>query len=327
MSLYRVSSKGSALFALALFCSHARAATITVDCGSATDSNFTGGSPFTIIPLVPPGTGDLTLRYGQTFSYTFPADNIPYIVTFQFLEPCGGSNCSAGQITAAGQRVFSVTINDEIKLPAFDVFAAAGGSLMAINRSVIAVAADKTLRIVFTSQIRTAVVSSIAFRPLYDVILDQSSITARSIIDDKCTRCHGVDGPWLDTAGVWHPFPSDSLLGFANTRKEVGDLDLRTRASILQGGSRGPAIIPKNGAASRMYRYAAFLPAVPPTLADVARLNAANGDLKQMPPYAYGISADPTGEAIDRFLSLSPTVELTPRQLAAVKFWIDLGAP
>ncbi len=133
---------------------------------------------------------------------------------------------------------------------------------------------------------------------------------AWSILTTKCTRCHGTDGPWLDSSGVWHPFPADSLLGFANTRGEVGNLDLRTFQSMRTGGNRGPAVVPGNSAASLIYRFTSLLISVPPTEADVAALDALDVDFPPaavlMPPYPYSLS---------------------PAESAALKAWIDAGCP
>ena len=47
---------------------------------------------------------------------------------------------------------------------------------------------------------------------------------------------------------------------------QTSGLDLRTREGMLRGGSRGPALVPGNPEASRLYRYVARLekPSMPP---------------------------------------------------------------
>ena len=69
---------------------------------------------------------------------------------------------------------------------------------------------------------------------------------------------------------------------------QLGKLDLRTRDSALAGGARGAAIVPGNAEQSRLYRFVAGLESI------------------RMP-----MSADP----------------LAPAQIAAIKNWIDQGAP
>ncbi len=133
---------------------------------------------------------------------------------------------------------------------------------------------------------------------------------AWSILNTKCTRCHGTDGPWLDSSGVWHPFPTDSLLGFQNTRGEVGNLDLRTFQSMRTGGNRGPAVVPGDSSRSLIYRFTSLLISVPPTQDDVAALDGLDVDFPPaavlMPPYPYSLS---------------------PAESAALKDWIDAGCP
>jgi hypothetical protein len=296
----RVGVTALALFAFPLF-----AVQTTIDCGSATDSNFTGGTAYTAVAVAPPGTVvDLTVRYGPQFSYTFPAANVAYVVTFHFLETT---------VQGPGQRVFSVSVNNQEIITNLDVFATAG-FMTPMTRSAVVFAADQLLTVTFTASVRNAMVAAIDFNPLFQPL----AAAAQGIINSKCTRCHGDTGP-----------PADTFLTFDRFRKEVGDLDLRTRAAMLQGGSRGPAIVPGNGAASLIYRFTSFVPAMPPTLADVAKENAADArGLLSMPPgVGQSASASPSMDVIDTFASLSPTWELTPQQLAILKLWIDVGAP
>jgi hypothetical protein len=58
-------------------------------------------------------------RYSMP-AYRFTVPNGKYTVRLHFAETYEG-------ITEAGQRVFSVNINDNVVLPDFDVFKAAGG--------------------------------------------------------------------------------------------------------------------------------------------------------------------------------------------------------
>ena len=49
-------------------------------------------------------------------------------------------------------------------------------------------------------------------------------------------------------------------------KEKTSGLDLRTRDAMLRGGSRGPALVPGDPEASRLYRYVARLekPSMPP---------------------------------------------------------------
>ena len=84
---------------------------------------------------------------------------------------------------------------------------------------------------------------------------------AAEILSQNCLACHG----------------SAAMSG----------LDLRTRASMLKGGTRGAAIVPGKAEASRLYRFVAGL------------------DQPVMPPAG----------------------KLPPEKLAAIKKWIESGAP
>lgn len=85
----------------------------------------------------------------------------------------------------------------------------------------------------------------------------------RPILERKCFQCHG---------GVL----------------QMSGLDLRTRDSMLKGGEKGPALIPGNAVASRMYRRAARL---------------------EQP-----------------FMPMAPLAPLTEQEIAVFKSWIEGGA-
>src|SRR5262245_24761484 len=84
-----------------------------------------------------------------------------------------------------------------------------------------------------------------------------------SILKLKCLQCHGE-------------------------AVQMSNLDLRTRESMLKGGDNGPAIVPGNAGASRLYRR-------------VTGLEKPGMPLAPMPP-------------------------LTSQEIAALKSWIDQGA-
>src|SRR5262245_42196442 len=84
-----------------------------------------------------------------------------------------------------------------------------------------------------------------------------------SILKLKCLQCHG-----------------DAV--------QMSNLDLRTRESMLKGGDNGPAIVPGNAGASRLYRRVTGL------------------EKPVMP--------------------MSPMPPLTSQEIATMKSWIDQGA-
>jgi hypothetical protein len=109
--------------------------------GSATgsfvaDQFFSGGSTYTNTATIdmsqvttnpPPAAVFNTERYGA-MTYTIPnlTAGRTYTVTLYFAETF---------LTAAGQRLFSVSINGSTVLSSFDIYASAGGANRAIARS------------------------------------------------------------------------------------------------------------------------------------------------------------------------------------------------
>ncbi len=148
---------GATLALVLVLAAHAETLIFAIDAGSPIDSNFTGGAAY-LIPqaLLPPGTTDATLRFGTAFSYRVPSDNCAYIVTFRFIEP---------NMKAAGQRIFSVRINNQVAIDRLDLVAEAG-YLTPLSRSVVVMGSDSALRIHFEAHVRSAVVSAIQVQPL-----------------------------------------------------------------------------------------------------------------------------------------------------------------
>ena len=135
-------------------------ATVSINSGgSATgsftaDQDFSGGSTYTttntintsqITGTVPPVAVFQSERYG-TFTYTIPnrTAGSTQTVTLYFAET---------YLTAAGQRLFGVTINGTSVLSGFDIYAAAGGANRAIARTFTTTAnSSGQVVIAFTSQ-------------------------------------------------------------------------------------------------------------------------------------------------------------------------------
>ena len=87
-----------------------------------------------------------------------PGSRVPvpggrYRVTLKFQEPAAD---------AAGVREFDVKVNGKIVLRRFDIFAAAGGKLKAVDRSVDATSRDGAILIEFHSVKRAALVSALS---------------------------------------------------------------------------------------------------------------------------------------------------------------------
>jgi uncharacterized protein YkwD len=110
---------------------HAGGSAVTDAVGNvwSADSSYSGGNPWSTSQNIA-NTASPALyqscRYGDGFSYQFNVANGSFNVLLKFAEVSR---------TAAGQRIFSVVINGTTVLTNFDIFAAAGGPLIAIDRS------------------------------------------------------------------------------------------------------------------------------------------------------------------------------------------------
>jgi beta-galactosidase len=130
------------------------------------DAFFSGGTPRGINPADSsplqriavsaddPGIYD-SFREGA-FRYRVPVPGGRYHVTLKFQEPTMGK---------AGAREFDVLINGKTVLARFDVFAAAGGVLTAVDRSFEASCGDDGLLIEFRPVTGDALVSAISITP------------------------------------------------------------------------------------------------------------------------------------------------------------------
>ena len=97
-----------------------------------------------------------SFREGE-FSYRVPLPNGRYRVTLKFQEPAAG---------AAGVRAFDVQVNGKIVLRRFDIFAAAGGKLKAVDRAFDTTSRDGGILIEFSPLIGKALVSALSIESL-----------------------------------------------------------------------------------------------------------------------------------------------------------------
>jgi hypothetical protein len=120
------------------------------------DTGFSAGNAFatssTITDTVNPSQAPLykSVRYGN-FQYQFSVPNGTYTVNLKFAEVYW---------TSTGQRVFNVAINGSTVLSNFDIVAAAGGTLTAVDKA-FTVAATSTITIQFTSVVDSASINAI----------------------------------------------------------------------------------------------------------------------------------------------------------------------
>jgi hypothetical protein len=107
------------------------------------DSNYTGGSTFsTTNPILNTTSPSLyqTCRWGA-FTYNFPVANGSYNVILKFAEVSRFS---------PGARQFNVAINGTTVLADFDIYAAAGGAFIALDKSFPVTATSGQITILFS---------------------------------------------------------------------------------------------------------------------------------------------------------------------------------
>ncbi|HEY1338209.1 MAG TPA: malectin domain-containing carbohydrate-binding protein, partial [Bryobacteraceae bacterium] len=106
------------------------------------DTNYAGGQTWSVgsgISNTAASTLYQTCRYGN-FSYTVAVPNGNYTVNLKFAEV---------SMTGPGQRMFNVNINGDRALSNFDIYAAAGGALRAIDKPFTVSVTGGTITIQF----------------------------------------------------------------------------------------------------------------------------------------------------------------------------------
>jgi len=125
------------------------------------DNSYSGGSPWIVSQnIANTATPALyqSCRYGYAFSYQFSVANGPYNVVLKFAEVSQ---------SGPGQRVFNVAINGVTVLSNFDIFAAAGGPLIAIDRSFPVTVTNGQITIQFSSgPANSPMINAIDIQPL-----------------------------------------------------------------------------------------------------------------------------------------------------------------
>jgi len=125
---------------------------------------WSGGTEYTVANAP---AGYESLHYGSSFSTSVAVPNGLYLVTMSFIEPT---------VHGAGQRVMSVSINDQQVLTVFDIFARAG-FMAPLTRSFVVSVTGGTMVFDFGTYVRSAVVSGIVIEPLTNVVLTAPGTT------------------------------------------------------------------------------------------------------------------------------------------------------
>jgi hypothetical protein len=120
------------------------------------DLGFTGGSTYSTTHAIA-GTATPALyqteRYNSaTLQYAFTVTNGSYTVKLHFAEIYN---------TAAGQRVFNVVVNGQTVLSNFDVFAAAGGQYIAVDKAIPVNVTNGSVTIQFVPVVSNPKISAI----------------------------------------------------------------------------------------------------------------------------------------------------------------------
>jgi len=121
------------------------------------DTGFTGGSTYSVASTITGTTTPAlyqTERYG-TFTYQFPIANGSHTVTLKFAEL---------YFTSSGSRVFNVAINGSTVLSNFDVVAAAGAGLKAVDKQFPVNVTNSQIVILFTAVVSTPTINAIAIQ-------------------------------------------------------------------------------------------------------------------------------------------------------------------
>lgn len=235
------------LFSIPLF-----GASLFVDLGPP-DPYCTGGARYDI--ATPGATGDLTLLYG-TFSCKIPQSPGAYLVTLNLRE--------TGTVTAKGQRIFSVKINDQLVLDRFDLFAAAG--LTPIAKSYVAGSSGIIITIDFSYSLKSAVASSIEIAPLSgdSIVLPVDGLPFRVLSEVPVQQ---PDGSWaLKGPQAGFSYIIYDVAVYVNGLRMQADVDYKTAPD--SGPDWQLKITPTNPWAGKVLAdYTVYLPKpLPPVL-------------------------------------------------------------
>ncbi|MBD2210373.1 PQQ-dependent sugar dehydrogenase [Nostoc linckia FACHB-104] len=124
------------------------------------DQYFSGGNTYATTAAIANTVEDPLYqneRWLNDFSYAIPVTNGDYTVKLKFAELF---------FTGAGQRVFDVNAEDQLKIDDLDIFKEAGAANTALDKSFTVKVADGTLNLKFLSSINNAKVDAIEIIPL-----------------------------------------------------------------------------------------------------------------------------------------------------------------
>lgn len=132
---------------------------LTDPAGVAWSADQYGSAAYVTTETIPAGVSPIysTKRYGLTFQYVIPALDGPYTVSLYMIDTTS---------TAAGQRVFSATINAAPALVAYDIVADAGVNVPTKKTFSVTAAGGKGITIAYTTALKSAMVNAIEVLPV-----------------------------------------------------------------------------------------------------------------------------------------------------------------
>ena len=152
---------------------------------------FTGGRTFSNINPIAQTEDDFLYQseyIGQDFNYSQAVPNGSYDVTLHFAEI---------YFNQSGKRVFDVTLEDQLVLDDFDIYAQAGGKDLALERTFNVEVTDEFIDLDFLSSVNLAKISAIEIEPRHPV-----------------TRINAGGDEYTDSLGQ----PWQASIGFSNER-------------------------------------------------------------------------------------------------------------
>jgi hypothetical protein len=204
------------------------------------DGNFNGGQSYSVTNTIRQtvATGLYQSgRTGQSFRYTLEAPNGLYTVVLKFAEPAA---------TGPGQRIFDVYINGATALADFDIFAAAGGANVAVDRSFPVAVSNGAIDIYLS-----ATGSSAALLNAIEIL---GGTTSASTSPANTIRVNAGGPSFTDVYGL--PWAADSGGSVASTTAAIANTAMPAIYQTARSGAATYRFTVPNGEYSVILKFA-----------------------------------------------------------------------
>jgi hypothetical protein len=207
------------------------------------DGYFAGGVVSTPATEEVAGTGDDSLygngRHGAAFEYNIPAPNGTYDVVLHFAETWWGNLVKGG----AGSRKFNVDVEGVRKLTEYDIFAKAGGPMIAVQETFRVALEDGVLNLYFSKgSADLAAIKAIELRPVA-----APARLANDLAAGEAFTVRLYPNPVAERLTVRLPFPAGAVKATsvsdaagrslqADGHRQVADDELQIDVSALKPG-------------------------------------------------------------------------------------------